>query len=265
MNRGEIAELMLARLAQAKDAAAAQFSRERYFVVDDLLPLEVADRIHRAFPPSSQMRLRSSLRERKLVLSQMDRCDRLLEEAIYAFQDERVVKAVEAITGLKAIEPDEKLYAGGISVMAKGHYLLPHIDNSHDMQRERRRVLNLLYYTTPGWQLANGGNFELWPNGPSTPLTIESRFNRLLVIATDVRSWHSVSKVLVDTPRTCVSNYYFSMVPPDDRKFYVTTFRGRPEQPLTNLLLRADGALRQLARKVVPGGLRRTWHYYKSR
>lgn len=42
----------------------------------------------------------------------MSRHDRLLEEAIYAFQAPEVVSAIERVTGLSALEPDEQLYAG---------------------------------------------------------------------------------------------------------------------------------------------------------
>ena len=33
--------------------------------------------------------------------------------------------------------------------MAPGHFLHPHIDNSHDMERQRYRILNLLYEMSP--------------------------------------------------------------------------------------------------------------------
>jgi len=83
--------------------------------------------------------------------------------------------------------------------MAKDNFLHPHLDNSHDAERHRWRVLNFLYYVTPDWQLDNGGNLKLWPNGPDQePLTIESKFNRLLVMATHDSSWHSVNEVKIN-------------------------------------------------------------------
>ena len=95
--------------------------------------------------------------------------------------------------------------------MGKENFLNPHLDNSHNKDRNLWRVLNLLYYVTPGWKLENGGNLELWPNGIKNPsITIESRCNRLIVMSTHQKSWHSVSKVQTDIPRCCISNYYFS-------------------------------------------------------
>jgi Rps23 Pro-64 3,4-dihydroxylase Tpa1-like proline 4-hydroxylase len=176
------------------------------------------------------------------------------------------VAKVAEITGLRAVEPDERLYAGGISLMGPGHYLHPHIDNSHDMDRKRYRILNLLYYTSPDWAQEYGGNLELWPNGlKATPHTIHSRFNRLLVIATNRSSRHSVSKIRAQRNRTCVSNYYFSPLSPEGEEyFHVTSFRGRPEQPVTDLLLRTDAAVRSLIRKLFVSGLVKTGHYYKK-
>lgn len=264
MNRSDLAAHIASAIRQSEDEARRQFASSSYFVIDGVLPEQVARSIFEAFPATNNLMLRKSIRELKYVTSQMDRCKPLVEECVFAFQDRRVVDLIGSITGLERVEPDERLYAGGISVMGRGHYLLPHIDNSHDMDRKRYRVLNLLYYTSPDWPAGEGGNLELWPNGMTAPHTIHAKFNRLLVIATNRTSWHSVSKVERDRLRTCVSNYYFSPVSPEGEDyFHVTSFRGRPENPLTDTVLRADALLRNLIRKMLPGGAVKTKHYYK--
>lgn len=252
------------------DALQAEIERQwratapvSHFVVDDLLPPEWTAQIRSAFPKPGTMVLKKSLREVKYVAAQMDRYDRLLEESIYAFQQPGVVQRVEAITGLAALEPDTHLYAGGISLMAPGHYLNPHIDNSHDKTRERYRVLNLLFYVSPQWPADRGGNLELWPQGlHGQPTTLVSRFNRLVVMGTHQKSWHSVSRNSVGADRCCVSNYYFSKVPPGGEHYYnVTEFFGRPEQPLRNLLLRGDNWLRTAIRTKMPWAFKNK-HFY---
>jgi Rps23 Pro-64 3,4-dihydroxylase Tpa1-like proline 4-hydroxylase len=240
-----------------------------HFVLDDVLPEEWTHAIRAAFPSNQQMVLKRSLRELKFIAAQMDRYDRLLEDSLYAFQAAPVVEVLQRITGLRELEPDSSLYAGGISSMAPGHFLNPHVDNSHDRFRNRYRVLNLLFYVSPDWSEADGCNLELWPEGlparggPGKPITIVSRFNRLVVMITHEGSWHSVSPNLADRNRCCISNYYFSRQPPGSHEyFHVTSFRGRPGHPVRDLVLRADSSLRMAIRKVFPRGIRENPHFY---
>ena len=262
MNRKVLADQILARMMANRNEILAQWQSSgpiHYFVLDDVLPPETARRIRSAYPDGNSMRVRKSLRELKYVAAQMDLFDPILEETLFAFQDPRIVALVGEITGLKALEPDELLYAGGISMMARDHFLNPHLDNSHDKELERYRVLNLLYYVSEDWGLKEGGNLELWPEGTKAQqVTVESRFNRLAVMITNSRSWHSVSPVKTDRPRCCVSNYYFSPTSPTGRPYFnVTSFSARPEQTALRVLARVDSALRQLVRRVAPGGLGR--------
>lgn len=268
MTRSEYTSLMLPRLVAERNRLTSDFrggNTVQSCYVDSLLPDDTARGIFAAFPDKSEMMLKKSLREFKYVAAQMNQYNPLLEEIIYAFQDPRIVKLVGEITGLEDLIPDENLYAGGISLMAKGNYLEPHLDNSHDKDRQNYRVLNLLYYVTPGWQTAYGGNLELWDSGPKgAPREIESKFNRLVLMATHKLSWHSVNPVHHDGSRCCVSNYYFSAKPFESHEyFHVTSFRGRPEEPVKDLVLRADIALRTGLRKVFKKGVRENPHVYK--
>ena len=270
MNRRSIADLIINRLEPDADVLRQSLSYSGtigHFTVDNLLPQDLALRIHAAFPKGENMRMRRSLRELKFIAAQMDRYEPLLEEAIFAFQDPRVVNIIGSITGMQSLEPDEQLYAGGLSMMVQGHFLNPHVDNSHDKDRARYRVLNLLYYCSPSWEHGHGGNLELWPEGPKgVPITIDSMFNRLAVMVTHQRSWHSVSKVVAGDARCCVSNYYFSRHPPSgDNYFHVTSFRGRPEEPLRDLLLRSDMRLRMAVRRLFPKGAYKVDHFYDKK
>lgn len=267
-DRGRMAEEIVRRIAASQPSLTEQWRRTapiNHLVLDDVLPPEWATEIRSAFPEGKSMRLRRSLRELKYVAAQMDRYHPLLEEAIYAFQMPEVVAAIERVTGLAALEPDDLLYAGGISLMAPGHFLNPHVDNSHDKFRQRYRILNLLYYVSPDWAEGHGGNLELWPQGvQGTPLTIVSRFNRLVVMLTHRDSWHSVSRNSARADRCCVSNYYFSSIPIGGAHYYhVTEFRGRPEQPARDLVLKADNRLRTFVRTRFPRAFK-SWQFYQT-
>jgi len=266
-SRAELAGMMLLRLDEAAEIASAQFGASRTcqsFVVDDLLPPDVALEIFQAFPSPSTMHKRKTMREHKYVAAQMNHYHPLGEEALFAFHDPRIIERIARITRMTELEADPQLYAGGLSLMGQRNFLNPHLDNSHDNVRRAYRVLNLLYYVSPDWREENGGNLELWPNGvKKEPVTITSRFNRLVVMTTGPESWHSVSQVKVDAPRCCVSNYYFSTQPVGGKDYFrVTTFRGRPEQPLRDLVLRADATLRQAIRAFKPAGVVKTTHIY---
>ena len=252
-----------AELAQAYQATKHQVG---FFYLDDVLPLEMAKKCFEVFPDKSDMRSLKSMREYKYVSAQMDKHNELLEHVIYAFQDQKVVKLIGEICQVDSLYADESLYAGGISLMAQNNFLHPHLDNSHDAERERWRVFNLLYYVTPDWEKKNGGHLEIWPHGPKKdPVVIESKFNRLIVMATHDSSWHSVNRVEVDRSRCCLSNYYFSDSPlKETDKFHVTKFRGRPEDTLTNIILDFDANLRMLIRKVFKKGIRKNPHIYKK-
>lgn len=252
--------MILQRLGRDDSEIAAEFASERevtarFAAVDDLLPDEIAERIAEAFPPSQQMRLMKSFREHKYTSKSLGEFDPLISDITFAFQDERVIKKVADITGIRDAVGDPHLYAGGLSAMGRGHFLNPHIDNSHDGERRNYRVLNLLYYVSPDWKVENGGNLELWDEHVRRPVEIPSLFNRLVLMATNERSWHSVNKVRADGVRRCISNYYFSPHSPNGREtFHVTYFMARPEQKLRRVLTKLDSDLRSALRKVKPGG-----------
>jgi Rps23 Pro-64 3,4-dihydroxylase Tpa1-like proline 4-hydroxylase len=267
--RTSIANQIISKLQEEKDRLAKDFfipGKINSFVVDNLLDEELALRIYKAFPDKSEMKQKRSLREYKNIAAQMDNYDPILEEAVYAFQDNRIVKIIEEITGFHELVPDELLYAGGISLMSEGNFLNPHLDNSHNNNRSLYRVLNLLYYVTPHWKEPYGGNLELWDNGPKQmPRTVFSKFNRLVVMITNRSSVHSVSKVVAEGSRCCVSNYYFSSLPAEkENYFHVTSFYGRPEETIKNLFLETDAAIRNMIRRVFRKGLKKTKHIYKK-
>ena len=210
-NKSELADFILIKLESNKQQILASYMDSEhsigYFFIDDLLPKKIALEIYNHFPSTQNAVLKKSLREFKYVAYQMDQYHPLLQEIIYAFQDQKIVDFFKDNLNISSLYPDDNLYAGGLSLMGKNNFLNPHLDNSHDKDRSRWRVFNLLYYVTPDWKLNNGGNLEIWPNGlKSEPITIESKFNRLVVMATHQKSWHSVSRVAVDDVRCCVSN-----------------------------------------------------------
>ena len=234
------------------------FVAARYVIIDNVLPESLAQQIFAAFPGVAQMRLLASFRERKYTSKALDKMDPLIAAATFAFQAPEIIRQVEIITSMRDFIGDPKLYAGGISTMEQGHFLNPHIDNSHDSERQFYRVLNLLYYVTPNWQPENGGNLELWDEQVKERVEIPSLFNRLVIMETHASSWHSVNHVKIAGRRCCISNYYFSPHPPGNEEYFnITYFKARPEQHVRRAITMVDSGIRTLLRKVVRQGVGR--------
>jgi len=228
----------------------------KYFVVDGLLPEDVAQEIYMAFPGSDQMRRMSSFREHKYTSKNFDEFNSIIRHIALAFQDPSVISLIEKITGIDKQIADPSFYAGGLSRMGNGHFLNPHIDNSHEAARRYYRTLNLLYYVTPGWRSEDGGSVELWDRQVRKKIVIPCLFNRLVVMETNPRSWHSVGPVVTSAQRCCVSNYYFSPESPIGKPyFHVTSFSARPEQKVRRVISWLDNRVRNGIRLLVPHGL----------
>ncbi len=261
MEREELIQVLLKRLDDGAESIREQWANPegtetRHFVLDELLPIDVAESIYESFPKDGNgFFSRESFREKKRTSAHLSQLAPILGEITFALQDERTVDKVSELVGMTDLEPDPSLYAGGLSMMFEGDFLNPHIDNSHDAKRDRYRRLNLLYYVAPDWEEKNGGNFELWDADRRTPKTIVSQFNRLVVMETNKLSWHSVSPVTTNSPRCCVSNYFFSKTSPDNGDyFHVTSFTGRPDELGKRALGVMDNALRNVVSRVLKTG-----------
>lgn len=257
-----LVKLIVERLEHEEVELARRFASPsdniptRHLAIDDLLPVEIAREFYPGYPPGENMRRLSSFRERKYTFKQLDQVPTLLRDITMAIQSPEVVAAVERITGMPKQVPDPRLYAGGITMMTRGDFLNPHIDNSHDGERKLYRMLNLLYYVTPDWKPEYGGSLELWDDAVKNAVVIPSLFNRLVIMETNRHSWHSVNPVRSDGRRCCVSNYYFSEHSPDGSDyFHVTSFSARPDQTFRRWISAVDNLARMGIRKIFKRGI----------
>ena len=268
LSRSEMSRLIAEKISANKRDLERMWIDSKpvsHFFIDDLLPEDFCLDVANSFPDPDKLMLKSSLRERKRVSVNINEYAPCLADCLLAFQDQEVIEVIAEITGLKGLEADPTLYASGISVMSKGDFLNPHIDNSHDGDHVRYRALNLLFYVSPDWKLENGGNLELWDEKISQPHTVLSKFNRLVVMQTNRTSWHSVNKVLVDKSRRCVSNYYFAATAPGEKEYSnITSFAGRPEEILKRPLLKMDATVLNAVAKAFPQLTKMTKHRIKK-
>lgn len=267
-DRTTLARWIAERLERDRDALRAEWETSgpvRHVAIDDLLPDDAARAIADAFPNHDMLGGYDSLKERKRIGVDMDAYDPILKEITFAFQDPRVLRAAEAVTGIATLHADANLYSSGLSCMGEGDFLNPHIDNSGNPLLGQYRRINTLYYVSPDWNPAWGGLLELWDGNRANRKDVEPRFNRLVLMNTNRTSYHSVRPIAGCGTRTrnCVSNYYFSPASPEGYDyFHVTSFRGRPEQPLRDLWLRFDAWARGAYRAVRPRTASSVRHKY---
>lgn len=259
MNRKDISELITKRLSEINvNLLKKKYENSgliNHLVVDDLLPKEIASKLSLIFPKEKELKYLNGLQEKKYVGVYFTEEQKLIEECLFAFQEENVVKIIGKITSIKDLIGDPDLYAGGVSSMSKGCFLNPHIDNSHDGNFKNYRRLNLLYYTNSSWNPKNdGGELVLYPRGiKNEEIKISCDFNRLVIMRTDNRSLHGVKKIISnDLSRKCISNYYFSENSPSGKKYYhSTSFLGFKNEFIKGPLLILNALFRTSAKKFI--------------
>ena len=258
--REKIVKIIVERLEKDEEKIREDFRKDgkistHFATIDNLLPEEIARKIFIDFPSFEQMRLSDNLREKNYTSKSLNKYKPIVSDATLAFQDEKVIRKISEITKIEEAVGDLHLSAGSISAMAKGHFLNPHLDNSHDTEQENYRVLNLLYFCSPDWQAEYGGNLEIWNENITQAVEIPSLFNRLVLMSINEKSWHSVSEVKKDSVRCSISNYYFSAHSPNDYETaYSTYFKARPEQVVRRIITKADSDIRTLFQKVKKKG-----------
>jgi len=255
-SRSELAEHVAARLEADLERLRGEWQRSgptRHVAIDDLMPEAAARALADAFPDPASMMVRNTWRERKRVGVEVKDYAPIVNDFLYAFQDERVRRAVSAITEVEDLEADPTLYASGLSVMLPGDFLNPHLDNSHDGDNRLYRAVNILYYASPDLGEGGGGELEIWDEDVREAVKVPARFNRLAIMETNQTSWHGVAEIKGTAPRLCVSNYYFTASPPGGVDYsHVTSFAGRPDRPVLRAFMKVDAFALNLIGRLFP-------------
>ena len=275
MNRKEIASLIIKKIEEISIEQLQNKYRDsskiNHIVIDDLLPSEIALKLDNHFPEKQNLSLLSGPQERKYVAVDWESKSKLVEECLYAFQDQRIINIISKVCQIEDLYGDPELYAGGVSYMDKGCFLNPHIDNSHDRLREKYRRLNLLFYISSSMKNNfDGGDLLLFPDGlKSDEIKIPAKFNRLVIMRTDNKSIHAVSPIKSsNSVRKCISNYYFSLSSPLSFDYYhSTSFRGFRGEKYKDLYLRFNAKLKTSIKRISGnffGKFIKTGHYRKK-
>jgi len=117
------AEFILRKLTENQDILKSDWRSSgpaRHIILDDLLPENMARKIGEGFPSMQILTPYKSLRENKSIGIDMDIYSPVIKEITFAFQDKRILKILESISGIPELNADEKLYASGVSRNSPG-------------------------------------------------------------------------------------------------------------------------------------------------
>jgi hypothetical protein len=259
--------LIADRLEEQLPALKEMFGPERHGHVrccflDDLLPVETLDGVLN-LPPLKDMLRKENAKERKYLSSKLDILSPTQRELVRGFNSQDVANVVAKIMGKEELETDSDLYNGGVTAMLPGDFMCPHLDNSHDYKRLRRREIVILYYFTPFWRDDYGGHLELWNDErAAAPRKFEYRPNRIVMMETTDQSWHSITPIVGPMPRNSFTSYFYApaTVRSEPR---LTRFGAWPNQPAKELMFNSEFYLRSMAAKILPRSLVPNKHVYK--
>lgn len=249
---GLLVERLNADMAKLKsEFGEPDAGRIRCCWVDDLLPEHIVSAVHRGLPKLSDMVRRENKKERKFVSANLGALRPPIGGLVLAFAQQSVADIVAQIMGKPRLEADARLYNGGITTMVPGDFMCPHLDNSHDYGRARRRDVVLLYYFSPNWRPEYGGTLELWDAlGGRAGRPIDFKPNRLVIMETTDESWHSIRPVAGPMPRASLTTYFYA---PETEKapLRLTRFASWPGRPVRGMLFSAEFHMRSLAARVI--------------
>jgi hypothetical protein len=251
----ELTRLLVERLESQAAELKAQFDapgagRIRCCWLDDVLPGDLVVAAHRELPRLCDMVRRRNMKERKFVSANLDALSGPIRDLVRAFAQQPLADVVAKIMGAAVLEPDPHLYNGGITAMLPGDFMCPHLDNSHDYGRVRRREVVLLYYFSPFWNAGYGGDLELWDqlHGASGRV-IEFRPNRLVIMETTSRSWHSIRPIGGPIPRASLTTYFYAPTT-EKAPLRLTRFASWPGQPVRRMLFTGEFHMRSLTARL---------------
>lgn len=229
-------------------------------VLDDLLPSEWRDAILRGVPAKQSMLRLESIGERKFCMAQTSAMTSALRNCIAAFASVPVADKLAAVMGRDDLAPDGVLYNGGVTVMSPGDFMRPHLDNSHNRDRNRQRRLVALYYLSSPWTPRDGGSLTIWSRNPLHRLhVIPYRPNRLVLMEIGAEAWHSVDPVRGDSDRVNLTTYFYD-AEETQTPVHLTRFMGWPGEAFTKAVLETQFRLRMLAQKAGAGRFARNRH-----
>jgi hypothetical protein len=157
-----------------------------------------------------------------------------LRALVHDFNSGPFLRYLEQLTGIDGLLPDPHMTGGGLHQYLPGAQLRVHADFNKLPGYGLDRRLNLLLYLNPVWDLAWGGELELWDRGMQACVQrIAPIANRCVVFSTTRDSYHGMPDALRcphDVTRRSLALYYYSNGRPDSERGpdHSTLWQARP-------------------------------------
>ena len=137
---------------------------------------------------------------------------------------------------------DATLNGGGIHVTGPRGHLDVHVDFNYIKEMELHRRINILVYFNKNWREEWGGTVELWDKDVKfCHHSLSPIFNRCVVFATSISSYHGVTAVTCpngNARKSFAAYYYTKESPPDwTGEWHGTIFKARPDERMKGMLL----------------------------
>jgi hypothetical protein len=170
----------------------------RHLVLDDFLPVSLAQACLSNFPPLNEPCWEHAedadieVKHRTTWQSEFEIPERIVD-GVRILNSSLVLKAMAERFDILKIVPDPYFSGGGLNVTLPGGLLDVHVDgNYHDATGLNRR-LNAILYLNPGWQPSWGGEFGIYDStGTQCLKRVAPLFNRLVIFDSHDYSFHGL-------------------------------------------------------------------------
>lgn len=207
-----------------------------HIVIDDFLPLEVAESLLAHFPPPhSEVFANRSMPVQPGKFGTVDgkrlnAAHSYIQHMLLNFNSYTILYFLKELTGVDHLISDPYFHGGGLHQIVGGGSLDIHADFNYQEDLQLYRRIKILYYLNKDWKSEYGGQLELWKSDLSACVhRIDPIFNRCVIFNTTKNSPHG-HPVPLSVPngvtRKSIALYYYSREPsPDDMEIHKTLWK----------------------------------------
>jgi hypothetical protein len=204
------------------DLLRGDFERANPFphvVLDEFFKPTLAEALIREFPSASEMsRTRDYLFGNKLAMANVSHAGPTSASLRKALLAESFREFLSRATGHNVFV-DPEFVGGGFHAGGDGSFLDLHVDfNLHPNHDRWLRTLNVLVYLNPNWCEEYGGHLLITGHPSDSPLAIEPKFNRAVIMLTGDETFHGYQRMNLPpgVTRKLLAIYAYRMTDEDE-------------------------------------------------